>query len=54
MNSAARNALSPIVNMKLKGIDVSDYQGAANWKQVKEAGIQFVYVRCGYKGTRGI
>lgn len=29
------------------GIDVSSYQGAIDWKQVKNAGITFAMVRCG-------
>lgn len=29
------------------GIDVSSYQGAINWQQVKNAGISFAMIRCG-------
>lgn len=32
------------------GIDVSKYQKAIDWKQVKNAGIDYVMVRCGYRG----
>lgn len=32
------------------GIDVSAHQGDIDWKQVKEAGIQFVIIRLGYRG----
>ncbi|MGN0334588.1 MAG: GH25 family lysozyme [Lachnospiraceae bacterium] len=32
------------------GIDVSRYQSGIQWKKVKNAGIDFVMVRCGYRG----
>lgn len=32
------------------GIDVSEYQPQVNWQQVKEAGIDYVMVRLGYRG----
>lgn len=32
------------------GIDVSRYQGDIDWKQVKEAGIEFAILRLGYRG----
>ena len=32
------------------GIDVSKYQTGINWKKVKNAGIDFVMIRCGYRG----
>lgn len=38
--------------MKLKGIDISKWQGNINFKEVKEAGIDFVIIRAGY-GTTG-
>ena len=31
-----------------KGIDVSNYQGVINWKQVKDNGIRFAIIRAGY------
>lgn len=34
----------------IPGIDVSSHQGAIDWKKVKEAGVQFAYIRCGYRG----
>ena len=37
----------PIVN----GIDVSKYQGNINWSAVKAAGIDFAFVRVGYRGA---
>lgn len=33
-----------------KGIDVSKHQGAIDWQRVKEAGIEFVMIRVGYRG----
>lgn len=32
--------------VKLKGIDVSHYQGDINWKAVKEYGIDFAFIKC--------
>lgn len=32
------------------GIDVSKYQTGINWTNVKNAGINFVMIRCGYRG----
>ena len=34
--------------MALNGIDVSRYQGAIDWDQVKKAGISFAMLRGGY------
>lgn len=34
----------------LYGIDVSHHQSDINWKKVKKAGIEFVFIRCGYTG----
>jgi len=34
----------------MMGIDVSKYQGAVDWVQVKEAGFDFVMIRVGYRG----
>lgn len=33
------------------GIDVSAYQGQVNWTKVKKAGISFVMIRAGYRGS---
>lgn len=33
-----------------KGIDVSNHNGRINWKKVKKAGIDFVFIRLGYRG----
>ncbi len=32
------------------GIDVSSHQGVIDWQQVKDHGIEFVFVRLGYRG----
>lgn len=32
------------------GIDVSTWQGTINWKKVKESGINFAMIRCGFRG----
>lgn len=32
------------------GIDVSKFQGRINWSQVKAAGVDFAFVRAGYRG----
>ena len=34
--------------MTLKGIDVSEHQGAINWSQIKAFGVQFAMIRGGY------
>lgn len=34
----------------VNGIDVSQWQGTINWKQVKKAGIDFAFIRVGYRG----
>ena len=36
------------IQKTLIGIDVSKWDGNINWKQVKEAGIQFAVIRAGY------
>ena len=33
-----------------RGIDVSAYQGEVNWQKVKNDGIEFVFVRIGFRG----
>ena len=33
------------------GIDVSSHQGEIDWQQVKDAGIEFVFIRVGRRGT---
>ena len=34
--------------MEIKGIDVSSWQGSIDWQAVKDAGIGFAILRCGY------
>lgn len=34
-----------------KGIDVSEHNGDIDWQKVKAAGIDFAYLRLGYRGT---
>ena len=33
-----------------RGIDVSEFNGDINWKKVKKAGVEFVFIRAGYRG----
>lgn len=33
------------------GIDVSKYQPSINWESVKASGVNFVIIRCGYRGA---
>lgn len=33
------------------GIDVAAHQDVIDWKQVKEAGVEFAYIRLGYRGA---
>ncbi len=33
------------------GIDVSKYQPSINWSSVKASGVDFVIIRCGYRGA---
>ena len=47
-NFGANGALS--MNGGVLGIDVSKYQTKIDWKAVKESGISFVIIRCGYRG----
>ena len=36
-----------------KGIDVSKWQGNINWQAVKNSGVEFAYIRVGYRGLDG-
>ncbi len=31
------------------GIDVSEFQGTIDWKQVADSGVEFAMIRCGYR-----
>ena len=44
----------PDVSQRSNGIDVSKWQGVIDWKTVKESGIEFAFVRVGYRGENGI
>ena len=33
-----------------RGIDVSEFNGDIDWKKVKNAGVEFVFIRAGYRG----
>lgn len=33
------------------GIDVSKHNGSINWTEVKNSGVSFVIIRCGYRGS---
>lgn len=35
----------------MQGIDVSSHQGQIDWQQVKQSGVEFVFIRVGYRGT---
>ena len=36
------------------GVDVSEHQRYIDWQQVADSGVQFAYIRCGYRGyTQG-
>ena len=37
----------------MRGIDVSDYQGSIDWVAVREAGVEFAILRCGWRGYSG-
>ncbi len=35
----------------IMGIDVSKWNGDIDWQKVKEAGVEFAIIRCGYRGS---
>lgn len=39
------NSRAPSTNTPLQGIDVSHFQGDVDWRQVKQAGIQFAFIK---------
>ena len=45
MNTNFIYAITPISNLEYQGIDVSNWQGYINYSQVKEAGINIVYIK---------
>lgn len=44
------NETSQENNNIYSGIDVSKYQGTIDWAKVKNSGINFAMIRCGYRG----
>lgn len=36
----------PPLKKRLLGIDVSHHNGVLNWKKIKEAGVDFAYIKC--------
>ncbi len=44
------NYTEPSGRQGLVGIDVSKYQGEIDWQKVKDAGVQFAFLRAGYRG----
>lgn len=48
-NFASDGSLS--MNGGVLGIDVSKWQGTIDWNAVKNSGISFVVIRCGYRGS---
>lgn len=38
---------------KTNGIDVSKWQGKIDWQRVKQSGIDFAFIRIGYRGENG-
>ena len=38
-----------IVEKTVKGIDVSSWQGDIDWEKVKDTGIDYVMIRCGFR-----
>jgi len=36
----------------IKGVDVSQYQGKINWNKVADDGVEFTFIRTGYRGYK--
>ena len=47
---AIRIRLVPKYKREYHGIDVSQFNGTIDWNSVKNAGIDYVYIRVGYRG----
>lgn len=43
-----------ITKGKTHGIDVSKWQGKIDWQKVKNSGIEFAFIRIGYRGENGV
>lgn len=56
VNEAAQettgNSAVKTVEGAVFGIDVSKYNGNIDWKKVKEQGVKFAIIRCGYRGSK--
>lgn len=44
----------PAKDKRSNGIDVSKWQGKIDWKKVKESGVEFAFIRIGYRGENGV
>lgn len=43
--------MSCLTTESVPGIDVSYYQGDIDWQQVRQSGIEFAFIRVGYRST---
>jgi GH25 family lysozyme M1 (1,4-beta-N-acetylmuramidase)/uncharacterized protein YjdB len=50
-NFGSDGAIASSVNGKTFGIDVSRHNGTIDWNAVKASGVDFVIIRCGYRGS---
>ncbi len=50
-NFGADGAIATTVNGSTFGIDVSRHNGKIDWNAVKASGVDYVIIRCGYRGS---
>ncbi|MDE7476981.1 MAG: Ig-like domain-containing protein [Lachnospiraceae bacterium] len=50
-NFGADGAIATTVNGSTFGIDISRHNGTINWNAVKASGVDYVIIRCGYRGS---
>lgn len=50
-NFGSDGAIATSVNGSTFGIDVSKWNGKIDWKAVKASGVDYVIIRCGYRGS---
>ena len=50
-NFGTDGAIATTVNGSTFGIDVSRHNGTIDWKAVKASGVDYVIIRCGYRGS---
>ncbi len=50
-NFGSDGAIATTVNGSTFGIDVSRHNGTINWTAVKASGVDYVIIRCGYRGS---